>query len=621
MTHAGLGLAVLLLVTALVLTGAIRVARAVGMDDTLDLAVSGSILAVLQIVVTVLFVGVVLRSLTLSTVLVVTAVLSGAALLFARPPRRTRLAKPTVVKRVAAACRSHPLATALVAVAGLALSWRIVLALFLPPYGYDALAYHLVDVVDWLQVHRLTTPPLNTCCAYYPQNGELLATWPAVLGGRQEYMDLVQIPSAVLGALAVAGIARAARVRPTGPWIAAAVFVVTPILLAQANTGYVDVSFTAEAMCALYLVLRYLETPGRARWFLLGSAGAATGLCVGTKAAGIVFAVGLCLPLLVRALVQRPWTARQGLATGLFGLPITVLGIPWYLRSWIVKGNPFHPMNTSFLGVTVFKGRNHLNGPPPQLGHHSSVIQTLLSWYGDLHFWTLNGYDFGQMVGGLGPVWSYFGAVLTLVFGVYAWQRQRRIVWFFLLPLAILWVFQPDRWWARYTMPLAAVGAISVAWALAASWRPWQLRVGLGIATLALAIGGAWTASREIVSGPIVVSGGTILHDIAHGKRSYGQVFDPTYAWLDRLRRGVRIAIDVRTVHLNAPYAGLRFQNRLEALPTRTNLEAFVHTHHIAYVVTRRSSDYNKQATNLPAIFKSLQAGRVLAYRVEAGAG
>lgn len=617
MTHAVLGLALLVVVTALVLTGGTRVARVAGLDDTLDLVVSGSILAAVQIVLTLLFAGVVLRSLTLSTVLVVTAVLSGAALLFARPRRRSRVALPTVLKRVAAACGSHPLAAALVAVAGLALGWRIVLALFVPPYGYDSLAYHLVDVVYWLQVHRVTTAPLNTCCAYYPQNGELLVTWPALLGGRQEYMDLVQIASAILGAFAVAGIARAARVRPPGAWLAASLFLVTPILLAQANTAYVDVTFTAEAMCAVYLVLRYLETPGRARWVLLGSAGAATALCMGTKAAGVVFAAALCLPLLVRALLQRPWTLPQGLATGLFALPIAALGIPWYLRSWIAKGNPFHPMNTTFLGVTVFNGRNHLNGPPPELGHHSSVIQTLLSWYGDLHFWTLGGYDYGQEVGGLGPVWSYLGAILTLAFAVHAWQRQRRIVWFFLAPLAILWVFQPDRWWARYTMPLAAVGAISVAWALSASWRSQQVRIALGIATLALAIGGAWTASREIVSGPIVVSDGTILHDIAHAKRSYGQVFDPTYAWLDRLRHGARIAIDVKTVHLNAPYAGLRFQNQLEALPARTNLEAFVQTHHIAYVITRGSSDYNKQAVTLPAIFKLLERGRVRTYRVE----
>ena len=620
MTHAVIGLALLLLATGLVLTGTIRVARAFGLTDTIDLAVAGSVLAATQIVLTLLFVGVVLRSLELTSILVVTAVLSGAALLVARPQRRRRPASSKAVKRTVAACRSHPLAALLAAVAGLALVWRIVLALFIPPYGYDALAYHLMSVVYWLQVDRVTTSPLNLCCAYYPQNGELQATWPAVLGGRLEFVDLVQIAWAIVGAFAVAGIARSARVRPPGAWIAASLFLVTPVLLAQSNTAYVDITFTAEAVAALYLVLRYLETQGRARWFLLGCAGVATALCLGTKAEGVVFTVAIGLPLLVRALLLPRWTWRQsGLATALLALPIAVLGVSWYLRSWIVKGNPFHPMYVHVLGTTVFNGRNHLSGPPPNLVHHSAVVQTLLSWYSDLHFWTKNGYPHGGALGGLGPVWSYFGAILSIAFAVYAWRRQRTIFWFFLVPMGILFVFQPDRWSARYTLTLAAVGAVSVAWALSAAWRPVQLRAALGIATLVLAVGGAWIASKDILPGwrfrPI--QDRTILHDIAHGQRTVGQVFDSDYAWLDHIRSGARIAIDVTTVHLNAPFAGVRFQNQLQVLPTRTNLEAFVRAHHTDYVVTIYHSHYNKQAEDARAMFKSLGGRRVRAYRVE----
>jgi hypothetical protein len=620
LTHAVLGLVLLLLATGLVLLGTIRVARAFGLTDTIDLAVAASVLAATQIVLTLLFVGVVLRSLELASVLIVTAVVSGTALVVARPRRRGRPTVRTMAKRAAAACRSHPLAAVLAVVAGIALAWRLVLALFIPPYGYDALAYHLMSVVYWLQVDRVTTSPLNLCCAYYPQNGELQATWPAVLGGRLEFVDLVQIAWAIAGAFAVAGIARAARLRSPGPWIAASLFLVTPVLLAQANTSYVDLTFTAEAVCALYLVLRFLETQGRARWFLLGCAGAATALCLGTKAEGVVFTVGIGLPLLVRALLRPRWTwPRVGLETAVFGLPIAVLGASWYIRSWISKGNPFHPMYVAVAGKVVFNGRNHLSGPPPDLVHHSAPVQTLLSWYSDLHFWTKNGYPHGGALGGLGPVWSYFGAILTIAFAVYAWRRQRTIFWFFLVPMGILFVFQPDRWSARYTMTLAAVGAVSVAWALSTAWRPVQLRFALGLATLALAIGGAWIASREILPGwrfqPIQAR--TILSDIAHGRRTVGQVFDSDYAWVDHIRSGSRIAIDVTTVHLNAPFAGVRFQNQLQILPRQADLEAFVRAHHSDYVVTIYHSHYNKQAEDMPGMFKSLGGRRVRAYRVE----
>jgi len=599
--------------------GAIRIARAGGLDDALDLAVAGSILAATQIVVSLLFAGVVLRRLDIPAVLIVNAVVTGGAFVLLRPTRRSRTPLHTLGERIASASRSHPLAAALAVVSGLALTWRVVLALFLPPYGFDALSFHLVAVTHWLQAGRITTTPLDVCCAYYPQNGELLVTWPALLGNRAAYADLVQIVSAVVGALAVAGIARAARVRTPGPSIAASLFVLTPILLAQSNTAYVDVTFTAEAMAAIYLVLRYLETTGRERWLLLGCAGAATALCVGTKQSGLVFGVALGLPLLVGALVRRAWAWREAcLATALFVVPIVVLGGSWYVRSWIVTGNPFFPMNTTFLGRTVFAGTNHLNGPPPQLVHDSVVMQTLLSWWSDVHFWTKGGYSYEQRVGGLGPVWSYFGAILTVVFAWYTWKRRRLVLWFFLVPMAILFVFQPDRWWARYTMPIAAVGSVAVAWAITASWRPERVRTALAVATLVLAAGGAWIASRDVIPGARFRALNTraIVHDVLHGRRSVGQVFDPDYRWLDRLRAGAPIAIDVSSVHLNAPFAGARFQNRLEALPNHSDLRAFVRTHHVKYVVTRKRSDYDKQARSAPAKFKSLGGFRVDTYRV-----
>jgi hypothetical protein len=278
-------------------------------------------------------------------------------------------------------------------------------------------------------------------------------------------------------------------------------------------------------------------------------------------------------------------------------------------------------MNTTFLGRTVFAGTNHLNGPPPQLVHHSSVLQPLLSWISDLHFWTKGGYSYEQRIGGLGPAWSYFGAILTVVFAVYAWQRRRLVFWFFLVPMAILFVFQPDRWWARYTMPLAGVGSVAIAWAVTASWHPARLRTTLAVSTLAVAAGGAFVASKEVVPGAKFRALGerVIVHDILHGERSVGQVFDPDYRWLDRLRRGTPIAIDVSSVHLNAPFAGPRFENRLLALPKQTDLYAFARRHNVKYIVTRKRSYYDKQARSAPAEFKSLGGFRVDTYRVIRG--
>jgi 4-amino-4-deoxy-L-arabinose transferase-like glycosyltransferase len=620
--HALVAVLTLLLGTALVLAGANRAARAAGLSDTLDLLVSVPVVAATQIVATLVFAGVILGRLNVVVVLAANAVVSGALLVFVHPEREhaSRLALRDAPTRLAAACRSHPIVATLVGLAVVAVAWRVVLALVLPPYGYDALNYHLPTVIGWLQTGRISASPLNVCCAYYPQNGELLVTWPALLGGGIEYVDLVQIATALLGAAAVAGIAREARLPAHGAAAAAALFLLTPVLLAQSNTADVDVTFTGTGLAALFLVLRSVEATGRRRWFLLGTAGAATGLCVGTKLTGIEFLATLALPLVVGAVARRRWTWREtGVATALFSIPAAALGITWYVRAWIATGSPFHPMDVRFLGVTVFPGTNHLTGAPPQIGRYFILFQPLISWASDLHFWSKGHYSLGGEFGGLGPVWSYFGAILTIVFAVHAWRRCRPVFWLFLVPTALLFAIQPDHWYSRYTMGLAAAGSIAVAWAMTAPWRPAWAQLGLAVGTLVLAAGGAWMASRAVLPSARYQSLGLrlVLSDALHGRRTVGTVFDHEYAWLDRLRRGVRIGLDVHSVHMVAPLAGRHFQNRLVVLPRRADLRTFVARHDIAYVVALPKSFYDLQARREPASFEWLGGRRMHSYRVE----
>jgi 4-amino-4-deoxy-L-arabinose transferase-like glycosyltransferase len=623
LTHALVGVLTLLLGTALVLAGAVRAARAAGLRDTLGLLVSVPVVAATQIVASLVFAGVILGRLNVVAVLATNVVVTGTILSFVRGAREPgrRLGLRDARTRLAAACRSHPIVATLVALASAALAWRVVLALALPPYGFDQLTYHLPTVIGWLQTGRISTSPLNTCCAYYPENGELLVTWPALLGGGVEYVDLVQIATALLGASAVAGIARAARLPAHGAAAAAALFVLTPVVLAQANTADVDVTFTATGLAAYYLVLRSAEATGRRRWFLFGAAGAATGLCIGTKPTGIEFLATLAVPLAVGAVLRSRWTWREtGIAATLFAVPTAALGITWYLRSWIVTHNPFHPMDVRFLGVTVFAGTNHLRGAPLQIRRHFILLQPLVSWLSDIHFWTKNGYAYGGEFGGLGPVWSYFGVVLTIVFAVYAWRRRRPVFWLFLVPTALLFAIQPDHWYSRYTIGLAAAGSIAVAWAMTASWRPAWARLALGAATVVLAAGGAWLASRLVLPGWTFRALGPklVLSDALHGRRTVGTVFDHDYAWIDRLRRGAPIGFDVHSVLVYAPFAGRDFQNRLVVIPHRTDLRAFVASHDVAYVVTRPKALFDLQARSEPGCFERLGGRHLVSYRIKA---
>ena len=89
--------------------------------------------------------------------------------------------------------------------------------------------------------------------------------WTGLLGQRQEVLSLVQIPAVAVGALAVSGIARAASLTALAACYAGAIYALTPVVLAQSNTAYVDVTFAAWVLAALYLVLRFLGCRGRER--------------------------------------------------------------------------------------------------------------------------------------------------------------------------------------------------------------------------------------------------------------------------------------------------------------------------------------------------------------------
>jgi Dolichyl-phosphate-mannose-protein mannosyltransferase len=602
---------VLVVATGIVFAAAVILVRAFGVTDVLDQFVAASVLAATQIVVCVLFAGLVLRRLEISVVLVTTAVVSAGFVAGSRrraPIERTRLF---------AAFRVQPLAASLTIAAGVGIGLRTLLALVLPPYGYDALSYHLPTVVDWLQAGRIAKGPLNTCCAYYPQIGEVLMTWPALLADRMKLVDLMQIAAALVGAVAVAGIARVAHLSPVGAWMAASLFLLTPILLAQVNTAYVDVLFTSAALASIYLILRFFETPTPKRWLFLGCAGAASALCIGTKPTGAAFGVALLLPLVVTAIARRPYSWREvGLVAALFALPIGLLGISWYVRSWTATGNPFFPMNVKFLSITIFSGTNHLGGPPPRIARHSALVRPFVSWYSDIHFWTRSGYGFADRIGGLGPLWSYLGAILVVVFAVHTWLRRRAIFWYFLMPLLMFFVLQPQNALSRYTLPLAAAGSVAVAWATTESWRPTIARMALVIAAFGLAIAGAVVASKEILPGGERLALSYILGDVARGRQPVRGTFDREYEWVIAAKAGSRIGIDVATVHVTAPLAGSRFQNVLVAIPAHGKLRAVVAAERLDYVVTRRNSDYDRQAAHDGGRLTSLGGSRVRTYRV-----
>src|SRR5581483_6541024 len=107
-----------------------------------------------------------------------------------------------------------------------------------------------------------------------------------------------------------------------------------------ATGGFVELAIGGfVALAAWHLVaLRRSGRVNDALW-----AGLAAGVAAGSKYHGLIFlaAFALLVPVLTRQ--------RRGLALGLFGAA-AVVALPWYVRNWIVAGNPVYPFAAGVFG-------------------------------------------------------------------------------------------------------------------------------------------------------------------------------------------------------------------------------------------------------------------------------
>jgi hypothetical protein len=547
------GILLLLAAVALLVAAAGLTTALLRPDSVLDAAIAFGVAAASAVVMSVLLAGA-LGALTPVAVLGVQAVWAvvAAALLRGRGTDVARALgrRPRLPTR--RALRAHPSATALVALAVVALAWQLLVALVLPPFAYDALTYHLTTMASWIRDSSVDPTPLSICCAYYPANAELVFSWPVLFLGTDTIVDTVQVGFAVLGGLATAGIARSAGLPRAGAAAAGALFAVTPAVLTQAPTNYADVMVAACVLAALHSLIRFAATGMPER---LAVAGLAAGIVLGIKGTGIVWATALVLVALV-LLAHAGRSARlprraAAIAVAGFLLPCLALGSYWYARNWIEVGNPVYPFRVEVAGTTVFDGPFEVDDVltrPDPARDESRPVEVARSWAADLDFWRQGSYEYQQRQGGLGPLWPWLGLPLTLFAALLLWRRRSPSLIAF-AAVAAVFVVQPYAWWARFTIPLMAVGAIAIAATGDAAPRRW-MRVAVRGAALALAAAGVALSSFEVDpaarADPLPSPDVLRLIGEPREKRTVGRLFFPEYRFVERMPHDATVAVDLR---------------------------------------------------------------------------
>ncbi|HET7769294.1 MAG TPA: glycosyltransferase family 39 protein, partial [Chloroflexota bacterium] len=222
------------------------------------------------------------------------------------------------------------------ALAAVALGYALAAALA-PEKEYDALWYHLQLPRLWLEAGH----PVDVVHEYvslYPLTWELVFGAGMVLGGP---VGAKLLHFACLPALAALVVLAARRFLPgVSSAAAVAILVVTPTLLWESTTTYVDLALALHSAAACYAIARYAESRDRS-WGAV--AALQFGLAAATKHLGVVVAAIALALYLLSAVRSRGGIASRLKPAIVIALIAAAVPLPWYLRAWFASGNPVFP--------------------------------------------------------------------------------------------------------------------------------------------------------------------------------------------------------------------------------------------------------------------------------------
>jgi hypothetical protein len=418
-----------------------------------------------------------------------------------------------------------------------------------------------------------------------------------------------------------------------------ALFVLAPIVQAQATSNYVDLFVAGLFLAGLYLLCKAVpdHDSGPSAWsptyLVLG--GCAGGLALGGKPTGLILGLVLAVALVAGIVVVRR-RARTGVRpariVALFLVPMLVLGGFWYGRNLIEHGNPVYPGEVRVLGERVFSGPGVALTAPPA---GSEPVAILKSWGHDLtrifQGSTEKYHREDETEGGMGLVWLLLGLPLlaSLVIGLA--RRHSPLVWTFLFPLALLFALQPYRWWSRFTIALLAPGLVAVV-VFVDTGRSRALTLAVRSLTLVFAAVAVWLGSSHVARWDHDYGVGDTIELAGRpgSQRTLGSLFLPSFRWVDHVEPGARIAVAIPVV-INRDQCpggicedlpffyglyGRHFRHRVHRLdtPTRRGTLEWMRTRRIGYVYVARRSRYARWLSMEPGFVPLYRDKRVTAY-------
>lgn len=214
----------------------------------------------------------------------------------------------------------------------LMLGWFWALA---PPYAFDALVYHLRQVQLYLDAHSLFIT-VDSAYAGFPGLLQMLFAFTQALGGDSapQLLHFTFLPATVLGAAALGR--RLWQLELT--WSVAALLTTVPTVFLVATWPYVDVALMFYTVLFFYALVLWLQDT---RWQWLVLAAILCGVAMEIKYTALWYPLAAAALMMLR--LRRDGWRSTWLRWACFGGIAALVAAPWYVRNWVLTGNPIYP--------------------------------------------------------------------------------------------------------------------------------------------------------------------------------------------------------------------------------------------------------------------------------------
>lgn len=237
-------------------------------------------------------------------------------------------------------------------------------ALLQPVWEYDSIAYHLPFVRHWIaegSLWKALFTPYTGPVGYYPGSGEILTLWNVLPVGADFFANTQNIFLMVFFAITAYDFGKKLGFSEGPALLAPILFLHSPIILKEVGSAHVDLFFALGFLYILYFGWEFIR---RKEAQLLLPLGMAYGLFVGSKYLALPYAFLTFLPLafyFMKHFLDKK-TKKSiyllFLALGFAGFFLT--GGFWYMRNFMLTGNPIFPAEVKIGSVVLFEGYGNM---------------------------------------------------------------------------------------------------------------------------------------------------------------------------------------------------------------------------------------------------------------------